>query len=264
MNEVDLQREIDRAAELIVGCEYATALVGAGMSVESGIPPFRGPGGIWTKYGEPEMDGYRKMLQDPEGYWLERNSDEGPMAEFRSTFEQARPNAGHLAMAEMEELGYLRCIITQNVDNLHQTAGSKNVAEIHGNSTKLRCIGCNSRWSAAEYEITDYPPLCYDCGGIIKYDTVMFGEPISFDVMVKCEQESMKSDCMMLVGTTAEVYPAAGFPSMIKAAGGVLIEINPYDTVISARCDVVLRGPSGEILPRMVDRIKALRPSSST
>ena len=163
----------------------------------------------------------------------------------------------------MEEMGYLRCIITQNVDNLHQVAGSKNVAEIHGNSTKLRCIGCNSRWSAAEYEITDYPPLCVDCGGVIKYDTVMFGEPIPFDVMVKCEEESRKSDCMILVGTTAEVYPAAGFPSMIKGAGGVLIEINPYDTVISARCDVVLRGPSGEILPRMVDRVSALRPSSS-
>lgn len=263
MNEVELQAGIDRAAELIVGSEYTTALVGAGMSVESGIPPFRGPGGIWTKYGEPPMDGYQKMLQDPEGYWLERNSDEGPMAEFRSTFEQARPNPGHLAMAEMEEIGYLRCIITQNVDNLHQQAGSRNVAEIHGNSMKLRCVGCNSRWAAEEYGVTDYPPLCDDCGGIIKADTVMFGEPIPFDVLVKCDQESKKSDCMMLVGTTAEVYPAASFPHMIKQSGGVLIEVNPYDTVISGLCDVVLRGPSGEVLPRLVERVRALKPGGS-
>ena len=158
MNEVDLQREIDKAAELIVGCEYATALVGAGMSVESGIPPFRGPGGIWTKYGEPEMDGYRKMLQDPEGYWLERNSDEGPMAEFRSTFEQARPNRGTPGHGrDGGRWAICGASSPRTSTILHQTAGSKNVAEIHGNSTKLRCIGCNSRWSAAEYEITDYP-----------------------------------------------------------------------------------------------------------
>ena len=219
MNEVELQAGIDRAAELIVGSEYTTALVGAGMSVESGIPPFRGPGGIWTKYGEPAMDGYQKMMQNPEGYWLERNSEEGPMAEFRSTFEQARPNPGHLAMAEMEEMGYLRCIITQNVDNLHQVAGSMNVAEIHGNSTKLRCVGCNSRWDAEEYEVTDYPPLCDDCGGIIKADTVMFGEPIPFDVLVKCDQESKKSDCMMLVGTTGGGVPGSQLSSHDQTVG---------------------------------------------
>ena len=257
----ELQSRIERAAELVIGSEYPTALVGAGMSVESGIPPFRGPGGLWTKYGEPDMDGYRKMLQDPKGYWLERTSDEGPMAEFRKTFLLAKPNNGHQALAEMEALGHLKYIITQNVDNLHQAAGSETVAEIHGNSTKLRCIGCNNRWPKEGFEIDDYPPLCANCGGIIKDDTVMFGEPIPFDVMVKCDQEASQSDCMLLVGTTAEVYPAAGFPVAVKAAGGVLIEINPYETVISNRCDVVLRGPSGEVLPQIVERIKALRPA---
>ena len=262
MEKTELDRQIKRAAELVLGSQYPVALVGAGMSVESGIPPFRGPGGIWTKYGEPAMDGYERLLQDPKGYWLERDSDTGPMAEFRETFAQAKPNPGHLAIAEMEALGLMKCIITQNVDNLHQMAGSRNVAEIHGNSTKLRCIGCTTRWPKEEFHIEDYPPLCPHCDGIVKVDTVMFGEPIPFDVMARCEGETQKCDCMLLIGTTAEVYPAAGFPAAVKAMGGVLIEINPLETVISHRCDVVLRGASGEVLPRMVERIKALRPAA--
>lgn len=258
MPVTELGQQIEKAAELVVGSRYPVALVGAGMSVESGIPPFRGPGGLWTKYGEPDMQGYRRFLDDPKGYWLERIEDEGPMAEFRDTFSQARPNPGHLALAEMEVLGHMKCVITQNVDNLHQAAGSRHVAEIHGNSTKLRCIGCSNRWPKVEFHIEDYPPLCPGCGGVVKDDTVMFGEPIPFDVMVECEAEASRCDCMFLIGTTAEVYPAAGFPTTVKAKGGTLIEINPYQTVISHVCDVVLRGPSGEILPKIVEGIKSL------
>ncbi|MFQ5934273.1 MAG: NAD-dependent deacetylase, partial [Dehalococcoidia bacterium] len=192
----ELEARVARAIELVVEARYPMALVGAGISVESGIPPFRGPGGLWTKYGEPEMDGYRRLLEDPRKWWLDRLKQEGPGAEFHETFQQAKPNAGHVALAEMETMGYMKYIITQNVDNLHQEAGSQRVAEIHGNMTKLRCIGCNTRWHQDEFRIEDYPPLCPHCGGIVKDDTVMFGEPIPVDVLQVCQGESSKCDCM--------------------------------------------------------------------
>ncbi|MEE9198511.1 MAG: Sir2 family NAD-dependent protein deacetylase, partial [Dehalococcoidia bacterium] len=210
------------------------------------------------KYGEPDMRGYQRFLEDPKGWWLERTNDTGPMAEFRETFAQAKPNPGHVALAEMEALGYIRHIITQNVDNLHQAAGSQHVAEIHGNATKLRCIACNTRWPKVEFGIEEYPPLCPNCGGLVKDDTVMFGEPIPFDVMALCQAEASRCDCMLLIGTTAEVYPAAGLPITVKANSGTLIEINPHETVISHQCDVTLRAPSGEILPGMVERIRSI------
>ncbi|MFQ5872729.1 MAG: NAD-dependent deacetylase [Dehalococcoidia bacterium] len=259
MAKAELEAEIARAVEIVSDAHYPVALVGAGMSVESGIPPFRGPGGLWTRYGEPDMRGYQRFLEDPRKWWLDQLKAEGPIAEFRETFRKARPNPGHLALAEMEAMGYMKCIITQNVDNLHQEAGSQHVAEIHGNSTKLRCIGCSARWSRTEFEIEEYPPLCPNCGGIVKDDTVMFGEPIPFDVMALCEAETSRCDCMLLIGTTAEVYPAAGFPTTVRANGGALIEVNPYETVISHQCDVTLRAPSGQVLPKIMDGIKSAK-----
>ena len=258
MTSGEVDRGIERAVKLVLGSHHPIALVGAGMSVESGIPPFRGPGGIWTKYGEPDMQGYQHFLEDPKSWWMERVKDSGPIAEFREAFARAKPNPGHFALAEMEALGFMRCIVTQNVDNLHQAAGSRYVAEIHGNATKMRCIGCNTRWPRAEFRIEDYPPLCLHCGGLVKDDTVMFGEPIPMDVMALCEAETRQCDCMLLIGTSAEVYPAAGFPVAVQANGGSLIEFNPHETAISYRCAVVLRAPSGEVLPKMVGRIKAV------
>lgn len=259
MVDVNLEAEIVRAIHTVVNSKYPMALVGAGMSVESGIPPFRGPGGLWTKYGEPPMDGYQRFLEDPRQWWLDRLKDEGPSAEFHDTFAQAKPNPGHIALAELESLGFMNYIITQNVDDLHQRAGSRNVAEIHGNMTKMRCIGCGTRWHKDEFRVEDYPPLCPHCSGVVKDDTVMFGEPIPLDVLATCQTETAKCDCMLLIGTTAEVYPAAGFPLDVKASGGFLIEINPYDTVISAQCDVVLKSPSGEVLPKIVEGVKAAK-----
>ena len=255
----NLGQALDNAARVILSSRYTVALVGAGISVESGIPPFRGPGGLWTRFGEPDMRGYERFLADPKGWWEARLRPEGYQGEFRDAIERAQPNAGHYALAELETLGLLGCIITQNVDNLHQAAGSHRVAEIHGNRFKLRCIACNARFEMDELPLDELPPQCPRCSGIVKGDGVMFGEPIPSDVLRWCQEETYRCDCFMLVGTSAVVYPAAAFPLTAKSQGAALIEINPMETALSRQCDVILRGPSGQLLPLLVARLKELR-----
>ena len=256
-----LEGAVQEAARLIHAANHVVALVGAGLSVESGIPPFRGPGGLWTKYGEPDMRGYERFLEDPKEWWEQRMSRTGSYQELVDALSQAKPNAGHEALKEMEELGYLKHIITQNIDNLHQDAGSRAITEIHGNRTKLRCVGCNRRWPLDEFAIEELPPKCPDCGGMVKSDTVMFGEPIPGDALEACIQQAQACDCMLLIGTSAQVYPAAGFPLDVKRAGGRLIEVNPNETPLTDIADVVLRAPSGESLPLVVARLRALAES---
>ena len=247
-----LKEELDDASNLLIASKYAVGLTGAGVSVESGIPPFRGPGGIWTKYGEPSMDGYQRFLADPKGWWEGRTRRAG-ISELIVKLMEAKPNPGHYALAELEEMNILKCLITQNIDDLHRKAGNKNLAEIHGNMTKLRCISCNTRWDRDAFEIKEVPPQCPECGGLVKSDTVMFGEPIPRDVLAKCEIETAKCDCMLVAGTTATVYPAASFPKRAKRRGVALIEVNLYESELSYLCDVVLLGPSGQILPLLVE-----------
>ena len=213
----DLAQAVQEAAQLIHRADHMVALVGAGLSVESGIPPFRGPGGLWTKYGEPDMRGYERFMEDPKEWWEQRISRTGSYQELVDALAQAKPNAGHAALKEMEELGYLKHIITQNIDNLHQEAGSRAITEIHGNRTKLRCLGCSQRWPLDEFPIDELPPKCPECGGIVKSDTVMFGEPIPRDALDECIRQAQVCDCMLLVGTSAQVYPAAGVPAGCQA-----------------------------------------------
>jgi NAD-dependent deacetylase len=252
--------DIERAGRLIRASKYVVGLTGAGISVESGIRPFRGPGGLWTEYGEPPMDGYQRFLADPKAGWEHIVSREGYMGELYQALSQAKPHPAHYALAELEEFGILRYLITQNVDNLHRAAGSKNIAEIHGNFSKLRCVQCNLRYEMEEISLETLPPHCPRCGGIIKSDTVMFGEPLPADIIEICQAETNRCDCMLLVGTSASVYPAAGFPWQVKQRGGALIEAGPYETEITPFCDISLRGKAGEVLPRLVERIKVLTP----
>ena len=237
----------ETAAKLMVGSKYVVALVGAGLSAESGIPTFRGPGGLWTRVGEPSMRGYQQFLDDPARWWEQQLDQEADpvRTEFRDAIERAEPNAGHFALTELEELGILKLIVTQNVDNLHHKAGSQKLAEIHGNRTKLRCVDCESRWHRDEFIVDGYPLHCPECGGLVKTDTVMFGEPIPRSVLDICFREVERCDCMIVVGTSASVYPAASFPETVKDQGGRLIEANPNATPVSSRADVILRGPTG-------------------
>ena len=254
-----LDAEIARAASLLAEARSVVALTGAGLSVESGIPPFRGPGGLWTKYGEPPLDGYQRFLRDPAAAWRERLHPRESWAKgLAETLGKARPNAGHLALAGLEQLGVLTSVITQNVDDLHRQAGSKSLLEIHGNHTLLRCLACHTRFEPAAIAIdeADLPPLCPDCGGVVKGDTVQFGEPIPPDVLRGCYAAVQRCDCMLVIGTTATVYPAAEFPFEVLRRGGQVIEVNPYESELTSAATLSLTGPGGTVLPRLVQHVE--------
>lgn len=247
---------IGAAADCLVNARYAIALTGAGLSIDSGIPPFRGPGGLWTKHGEPPMDGYQRFLADPKQAWIDRLNPRGPMADLWAALRDARPNTGHMALVELETLGVLRMVISQNVDDLHRQAGSKQLLEIHGNATLIRCVDCVKRWRRDEIDIGVLPPLCPQCGGLLKSDTVSFGEPIPPDVLEGCYQESERADCVIVAGTSATVHPAAQFPIAVRDRGGDLIEVNPYETEISELCRFRLLGTTSEVLPRLCAAVR--------
>ena len=253
---------ITAAAQILAAAEYAIALTGAGLSVESGIPSFRGPDGLWTKYGQPSNLSYRVFSGDPQDWWEKRLSDEvtpgNPTYDLKDAVDNAQPNPGHVAIAELEEAGIIRAVITQNVDDLHGRAGSRNLLEIHGNRNYLRCIGCGWRRPRAERAITDVPPLCAECGGVIKLDTVMFGEPIPRAVLDACFAEMQRCDAMLLVGTSGAVNPAAQLPLVARERGARIIEVNPEPTQLTAAADVVVTGPAGEMLPRIVRELARL------
>ena len=252
----DFERDLADAAGILAGAKYAIALTGAGLSVESGIPSFRGPHGLWTRYGQPSNLSYRVFFQDPQAWWEQRLWDEStpgnPTYDLKDAVDRAIPNPGHIAMAELEELGILRAVITQNVDGLHTAAGSSSVLEIHGNRNFLRCVGCGHRQPRDGYVMTDLPPLCGECGGIIKLDTVMFGEPIPRSTLDACIAEVQQCDAMLLVGTSGAVNPAAQFPLMARELGARIIEVNPVATQLTSAAHVVLTGAAGELLPAVV------------
>jgi NAD-dependent protein deacetylase/lipoamidase len=249
--------QILRAARVILTARYPIALTGAGMSVESGIPPFRGPGGLWTKYAEPPMNGYQIFLADPKKAWEDRVRRQDD--ELWRPLRIAQPNPGHHAFARLEEIGVLRYLITQNVDDLHRQAGHNALAEIHGNWKLIRCIDCGARFRAEEISLETLPPACPKCEGVLKSDTVSFGEPIPTDVLNQCVEHAARADLVIVAGTSATVYPAAGFAIEVKQRGGILVEANLYESEITPVCDISLRGPTGEVLPRLAAAVWELR-----
>ena len=251
----DVVTAIERAAEAVVASRYVIALVGAGISVESGIRPFRGADGLWTEKGEPPMDGYQRFMLDLAAGWRDMLARRAVGDEFSRSLDEARPNPAHVALAELETMGVLRHTITQNIDDLHFRAGSVAVTEIHGNRTKVRCIGCDARWPFAEFTITDVPPSCPQCRDIVKSDVVMFGEPIPQYALAECYRQAEQADCVLVVGTSAAVYPAAHFPEMVLQSGGALVEVNPDETAYSVHAAAVLRGAAGVMLPQLVAKI---------
>jgi NAD-dependent deacetylase len=253
-----LDAAIEQAAGLLLEAQSVVALTGAGLSVESGIPPFRGPGGLWTKYGEPPLDGYQRFLRDPAKAWRERlHPTESWARGLAETLGRAAPNPGHQALVALEEIGVLRALITQNVDDLHRQAGSKRLLEIHGNHALLRCLSCHTRYEPAAIRIDEdaLPPLCPSCGGVVKGDTVQFGEPIPPDVLRGCYAAVEDCDCMLVIGTTATVYPAAEFPFEVLRRGGQVIEVNPYESELTSAATLSLAGPGGAVLPRLVHHV---------
>ena len=251
--------DIRRAAELIRSARYLVALSGAGLSAGSGIPTYRGAGGLWTQHGTPPLLSYQEFASDPAGWWAKRLAAEEdpshPVYQMKQAVDRAAPNAGHLALVELERRGVLRWVITQNVDNLHAEAGSRALLEIHGNRTRLRCLECGLRFSRDDFDLTKVPPACSECGGVLKLDTVMFGEPIPPDVLDSCREAAETADCMLLVGTSGTVNPAARLPLVAKERGAMLIEVNPESTPLTQWCDIALSGPADAILPELLRSI---------
>jgi len=255
-----LDAEIARAAARLRRARSAVALTGAGLSVESGIPPFRGPGGLWTKYGEPPMDGYQRFLRDPRAAWEERLDPEPEpwLRGLHETLAGAKPNDGHRALAGLEETGHLACLVTQNIDDLHTQAGSRAVLEIHGNYRLLRCVECVTRFREGEVAVDParLPPRCPRCGGLVKGDTVQFGEPIPPDVLRRCYEAVAACDLMIVAGTSATVFPAADFPLEVLRQGGAVIEVNPLPSDLTPLATITLEGPGGVVLPRLLHHVR--------
>lgn len=215
------------AARAILGARSLSAFTGAGISVESGIPPFRGKEGLWSRY-DPRVLDIEYFNANPEDCW--------PVIReiFYDFFGKAQPNRAHLLLAELEHGGFLKHLITQNIDDLHYRAGSRNVIEFHGNSRRLLCRACGRRYEVAEVDLRQLPPRC-GCGSILKPDFVFFGEGIPRDAFARSEECAAMTDVMLLIGTTGEVYPAAQIPQTAAARGALIIEINPERSAYTDR-----------------------------
>lgn len=242
---MDRYTQISSAAMEIAGAKNNTiALTGAGISVASGIPAFRGVGGLWDKYDPGEYATIEAFRKNPAKVWV-------MLKEFKEVIQQAQPNPAHLALAKLEQLGYLRTIITQNVDGLHQEAGNTNVIEFHGNNRDTVCLKCGRKYPGRELNLDTLPPYC-NCGGVLKPDAVFFGEPIPWEALSRSHEEAYNCRVVLVIGTSAVVEPAASIPYLARRAGARIIEVNPERALAA---DIFLRGPAEEIMPLLVDEV---------
>ena len=236
--------DYSRAADAIRDAGTVVASTGAGISTESGIPDFRSEGGIWDTYPPEEYASIQAFTADPAKVW-------GMWRDLGQQLEGCKPNPGHEALAQLEQAGHLKAIITQNVDNLHQEAGSQTVIEYHGNSRQVRCMTCQHTQPFNPEIYASGTPFCV-CGGVFKPDVVMFGENIPPKVMLKAEAYARTADVVIIVGTSAQVFPAAELPTTAKRNGAYIIEANVEETDFTASItDAFIQGPAGTTLPRL-------------
>ncbi|HSS93601.1 MAG TPA: NAD-dependent deacylase [Candidatus Dormibacteraeota bacterium] len=241
-----------RAAELLAAARSGIALTGAGISAESGIPTFRGAGGLWSQYDPVKVASIDNFLQDPSAYWRVAK-ERGPAVLA------ARPNPGHLILAELERDGHLTAVVTQNTDGLHQDAGSRRVIELHGSGRTVRCMDCGAAESRVDVQArldVEMPPVCRMCGGIfLKPTVVLFGEAMPVDAVEESFALARAADVMLVVGSSLVVYPAAQIPMAAAESGASLIVINAEPTPVDQLAEVVIRGHSGEVLPELASLI---------
>lgn len=242
--------KIKAAVKLLSNSKYAIAFTGAGISVESGIPPFRGADGLWSKY-DPNVLDLNNFYLNPIDSWKVIKEI------FYDFFGAAKPNAAHLALAELEELGIVKSVITQNIDNLHTEAGSKEVYEFHGNSRMLVCPYCAKEYVAAEVNLNDIVPLCDSCHAVLKPDFIFFGESIPPQAYQKSVEAAEKADLVLIIGSTGEVAPASMIPSIAKQNGAKIIEINPERSLFTdSITDLFLQGKATEVMSSINQFIK--------
>ncbi len=243
---------IKRAAQDLSEAKMVTALTGAGISVESGIPPFRGKGGLWEKYDPMEVAHIDAFLQDPTKVWNLLFKD------MKEVLDKAEPNDSHKGLAKLEELGILKTIITQNVDGLHQMAGNTDVIEFHGNMAWQKCMDCHKRYETHDIDINRIPPRC-SCDGILRPEAVLFGEMIPQAALWRSRQVAQDCDVMLVIGTSAIVQPAALMPIVAKDTGAKVIEINPERTLLTDDIsDYLISGTAGDVMNRIIADLEKL------
>jgi NAD-dependent deacetylase len=249
--EFMMDNNIIKAAEIIKKSKNMIALTGAGISVESGIPDFRSAGGLWDKYDPAVYASIYSFKNMPEKVW-------DMIFDMIEITDNARPNNAHIALAELEKMKLLKAVITQNMDNLHQEAGSKNVIEYHGNAKHLVCLSCSAKYSSSEYEIPDRKiPHCESCGKILKPSVIFFGENIPDHALRESQKFAEAADVVLVVGTSAVVYPAAGIPKIAKSRGAYIIEFNIEETGLTdSDTDIFIHGSAGATLPELVKLLK--------
>ena len=241
-----------QAAQDLARANHVVALTGAGSSVESNIPPFRGKGGLWEKIDPMEYAHIDAFMRNPGKVW------EVLIKEMKGVIDQAEPNDAHKGLARLEALGFLKTIITQNVDGLHQRAGNTDVIEFHGNFAWQRCMDCDRKYETQHIDLAQIPPRC-ECGGILRPDCIFFGEMIPPQHLWRSQQVAAACDIMLVVGTSAVVQPAAYMPVIAKENGAKVIEINMERTPLSGSIsDYFILGRAGRIMTAIVSELEKL------
>jgi len=237
-----MENNLIKAAKAIKESNHAICFTGAGISVESGIPPFRGSTGLWSKYDPIVLDINYFYSNTLEAWKVIKEI-------FYDFFGKASPNPAHQVIADLEDKGIIKAVITQNIDNLHQQAGSKTVYEFHGTASTMVCIKCAEKYSSTDVELKILPPKCKICNGILKPDFIFFGEAIPEYANKKSFEEAEKCDVLIVIGTTGEVMPASMIPNVAKKNGALIIEINPDKSLFTNRVtDIYLKGKAGEVM----------------
>ena len=243
---------IKKTAGVIHRSNKVVAFTGAGISVESGIPDFRGAGGLWEKYNPSEYATIEAFHANPQKVWM-------MLKEMGSLLESSRPNPAHLALAELEKMGHVRSVITQNIDNLHQDAGNKRVIEFHGSHRKLVCLSCGRLYGREEVDLEVLPPRCR-CTGALKPNVVFFGEPIPWGAHLQAQQEAKDCEVMLVIGTSAVVFPACDLPAMAKQNGATIIEVNLEETPLTGNIsDWILIGSASSVLQSVLEQVRSRR-----
>lgn len=248
------KKNMMQAAEIIENSNNIIAFTGAGSSTESGIADFRSEGGLWSRYDPSIYANFQYFLKDPSKFWQMHN-------ELVDILVKAKPNPIHIAIAKLEQFGKLNAIITQNVDILHQRAGSGSyrdipIYELHGSYEKLECLNCKKIFHFTEIDTKSVRyPIC-ECGGLIKPKVVLFGESLPLGVLDAAMEVTRNSDCFLMVGSSLLVSPANLLPVVAKENGAKIIFINREHTIMDNIADVFLKGNGGKILEDIMDLIK--------
>jgi len=257
---LDAEQAMQQVAHLLLQSQSAIALTGAGISVPSGIPDFRSPGGLWSRYDIMEYATLDAFLSKPHRVW-------NLFRDLMDTVGNAHPNPAHEALAEAERLGIVKNVITQNIDGLHQRAGSIAVAEFHGSCGQLSCLRCRSRFPSSQFQEDLHKevfrvPSC-DCGFPLKPDIVLFGESIPQQVLTSSLEAAEQADVILVIGTSATVAPASMLPALVRQRGGSVVEMNLEETELSWRVQHQILGDVAHTLPELVRCLKQLRGSST-